>query len=78
MAKKNKLEMDAHDSDWELISKIIEMAAELGWSVAIAGDPEDTVDHIIIGTIPALEEIDRTMDKYDILCPSEDDKKVYH
>ena len=80
MKKVLELEYEAEDHVADIIDKIQELAAELGWSMAIPdGDEDGTVDHLIIGNLGALVEIDRTFEIYDIFePPTEEENDTYH
>jgi len=74
-----ELEYEAEDSVADVIEQIQDLAAELGWSIAIPEGCEDgLVDHMIIGKAEALVEIDRTFEIYDILSPPEPEDETFH
>ena len=69
------LEIEAEDNEAEIVQQIIDLAAGLGWSFALQeGDMDDAIDHIIVGTRGALEEIDKAMDIYEIWGPPDEKK----
>ena len=80
MAKKKYDEDEfVFENESEIIGQIAELAAKLGWGIAILEDDEQDVDHLIIGTIGALSEIDKTFDAYDIMMPPEEENsKTVH
>ena len=78
MKKILELEYEAEDREAEIIDRIQELAAEIGWGIAISGDESDEIDHIIIGQVEALIEIDRTMEVYEIFEPPADDSDTIH
>ena len=78
MKKILELEYEAEDREANIIDQIQELAAEIGWGIAISGDESDEIDHIIIGQVEALIEIDRTMEVYEIFEPPTEESSVVH
>lgn len=77
-----KLDIDIEEVDEsaiEIIEKIISLAGKLGWYVAIPDlADDDIIDHILLGTGPALEEIDSVMDCYSIYKSEDTHEESIH
>ena len=64
------MELDIEERTTQVINDIIALAESIGWSIALPDIPDDDlVDHIVIGTLGALTELDKTMDCYSIYVP---------
>lgn len=58
----------------EVIDQILELAALIGWCIAIPVDDEgEFIDHLIVGTEGACMEIDKTFNIYEIMMPPQED-----
>lgn len=79
MKKPLEFEYEADDNTADIIDQIQDLAAQLGWSIALPEDDEEgLLDHIIIGTEASLVEIDRTFEVYTILTPPDEEDEILH
>jgi len=68
MRKEITFEFESEDREADVIAAIQDLAASIGWCIAyVDDDVEEMVDHLIIGTEPAIEEIDKAFQCYTVL-----------
>lgn len=79
MKKEVTFEFESEDFEADVISAIQDLAASIGWSMAFLDDDiDDQVDHIIVGTEAAIEEVDKAFQCYTILVPIKEESEWSH